>query len=402
MQKMTGKLFLLAAVFLTLLSADDNVVSFYKDALKTLTYKNTYMLQEKSRALSIEAKKKQRYLNLDASAMYGTTKAALLPHRFNSTDIGITDTIDLFGKNMDDIHLIQLKMKEDKLLTEIKKEKLFLLLTEMITAYHMSEEKWQIKQKLYQKQLQFLKQLKSAVHTGAIPELELIRFENTMTLFKVQIDQDKQTIDMMKAQLKLYSKHHPVPHLSVLKLHSNLKRFLSHSPQLKLNDNQAVQSLEQVKKLERNWLPDAVIGANQQYNDDPTANGDNYTLSIGLSMKFDGSTFSDMEKQKVDALRTKSLKKELEIQRKAQYIAWKSNYQTAKRSFYLLNKTVKKTRKTLENMRTAYLQHYIDLNSYLQMMQEDLATQDARITAKYSMIKNAIILNTLSRGTIYK
>ncbi|SFV61358.1 hypothetical protein MNB_SV-10-636 [hydrothermal vent metagenome] len=99
-------------------------------------------------------------------------------------------------------------------------------------------------------------------------------------------------------------------------------------------------------------MPDAIIGANQQYNNDPTANGDNYTLSMGLSMHFDGGMTHNMERQKVNALRIKSQKKALEIERKAQYIGWKSQYQTAKRLFASLSKTLKNANVTLKNMRT--------------------------------------------------
>ena len=53
-------------------------------------------------------------------------------------------------------------------------------------------------------------------------------------------------------------------------------------------------------------------------------------------------------------------------------------------------------------MRTTYLEHYIDLNTYLQTIKESLSTHEAQISAKYKMIQNAVILNTLSKGVIYK
>ncbi len=398
---MIKKLFLLAAIFLTIASAD-NIIPFYKEALKTLSYQNIYTLQQKSRTLSIEAKKKQRYLNLDAGIMYGATNAKLLAHHFNNTDIGITDTIDIFGKSVEDIHLIQLKMKEDSLLLQVQKEKLFLSLVSMITAYRSSEEKLQLYQELYQRQYTLLEAVRSAVKAGTMPMLELNRLENIMALIEVQRDQEKQVVTMMKAQLKLYSPHHAIPQLSSPTIHSNLHRFLANSPQLKINDNRAKQSSQKIKQIEQSWMPDAIIGANQQFNNDPTNYGDNYTLNMGLSMHFDGGMTHDMERQKVTALRIKSQKKALEIERKAQYIAWKTQYQTAKRLFASLNKTLKDTTITLKNMRTAYLKHYVDLNTYLQTIKEGLSTHEAQINAKYIMIQNAVILNTLTRGMIYE
>ena len=398
---MIKKLFLLAAIFLTIASAN-NIIPFYKEALKTLSYQNIYTLQQKSRTLSIEAKKKQRYLNLDAGIMYGATNAKLLAHHFNNTDIGITDTIDIFGKSIEDIHLIQLQMKEDSLLLQVQKEKLFLSLVSMITAYRSSEEKLQLYQELYQRQYTLLEAVRSAVKAGTTPMLELNRIENIMALIKVQRDQEEQVVTMMKAQLKLYSPHHAIPQLSYTRIHSNLDHFLANSPQLKINDNRAKQASQKIKQIKQSLMPDAIIGANQQFNNDPTNYGDNYTLNMGLSMHFDGGMTHNMERQKVDALRIKSQKKALEIERKAQYIAWKTQYQTAKRLFASLSTTLKDTTITLKNMRMAYLKHYVDLNTYLQTIKEGLSTHEAQINAKYIMIQNAVILNTLTRGMIYE
>lgn len=399
---MTCRFLFLAALFLTLASADNSIIPFYKEALKTLSYQDTYTLQQKSRTLSIEAKKKQQYLNLDAGIMYGATNAKLLPHHFNNTDIGITDTIDLFGKKVEEIHLIQLQMKEDRLLLQVQKEKLFLSLLNMITAYRASEEKLKLYKKLFQTQYTLLKAVRSAVKAGTMPMLERTRLENIMALIEVQRDQEKQIVTMMKAQLKLYSPHHTIPQLSSSRLHSDLPRFLASSPQLKLNDNQAMQASQKIKQIEQSWMPDAIIGANQQFNDDPTNYGDNYTLNMGLSMHFDGGMTHDIERQKVDALKIKSQKKVLEIERKTQYITWKTQYQAAKRSFASLSRTLKGTNVTLRNMRTAYLKHYVDLNTYLQTIKESLTTHEAAINAKYKMIKNALILNTFSKGIIYE
>ncbi|QOR61274.1 TolC family protein [Sulfurovum sp. ST-21] len=399
---MTGKFFFLVSVLLTLTNADNSIIPFYKEALKTLSYQNIYILQQKSRTLSIEAKKKQQYLNLDTGIMYGSTSAKLLNHHFNNTDIGITDTIDLFGKSVEEIRLIQLQMKEDRLLLQVQKEKLFLSLLSMITAYRASEEKLHIYRKLYQTQYTLLNAVRSAVKAGDMSMIELTRLENTIALAKSQMDQEKETVTVMKEQLKLFSPHHTIPRPVSSTLHSSLHRFIANSPQLKLNDNRAKQSLQKIKRLEQSWIPDAVISANQQFNDDPTAYGNNYTLSMGLNMHFDGSISSIVEKQKVEALKIKSQKKSLEIERKIQYITWKNQYETAKKSFTSLSKTLKEANITLKNMRTAYLKHYIDLNTYLQTIEGSLAVHEAQINAKYKMIRNALILNTLSNGVIYE
>jgi outer membrane protein TolC len=396
------KIFILIAIFFSAAEANNSVISFYKSALKTLSYENTYTLQIQSEKLTIEAKKMRRFINLNGGVLYGYTKAKLLHDHFNNTDIGLSDTIDIFGKSADYIQLIQLQMKANRFLLQIKKEQLFLALTEMIVAYRMSEEKWEVSRKVYQEQNHLLEKMRIAEKAGKLPAIELSRFENNLALLNVKMNQEKQIIDTMKGQLLLYGKGHAIPHIRMHTLQSDLKNFLSHSPQMKLNDNQATQSLESINKLKHSWIPDAVIGANQVYNDDPTDSGNHYTLSVGLTMSFDGGMSNDIESQKVNALRIQSQSKELEVQRTIQYLTWKNMYTASKKSFYALKKTLANTSATLKNIKTAYLKHYIDFNSYLQTIQEDLATKNAEISEKYNMIKSTIILNTLSQGTIYE
>lgn len=396
------KILILIVMFFSTAEANNSVISFYQSALKTLAYEDTYALQIQSEQLKIKGKKMRRFINVNAGVLYGYTKARLLPDHFNNTDISLTDTIDIFGKSADDIRLIQLQMKANTYLFQIKKEQLFLSLTEMIIAYRMSEEKWEINQKLYQEQYQFLEKIRIAEKAGKLPAIEVSRFENNLALLNTKINHEKQIIETMKGQLLLYGKGGPIPHVSIDVLQSDLQSFLSHSPQMKLNDNQATHSLESINKLKHSWIPDAVIGANQQYNDDPTNYGNNYTLSAGLTMSFDGGMSHDIESQKVNTLRIQSQNKELELQRTTQYLTWKNTYTASKKSFYALKKTLANTRKTMNNIKTAYIKHYIDFNSYLQTIQEDIATRNAEISQKYNMIKSTIILNTLSEGTIYE
>lgn len=396
------KILTLAALIISCVEANSTLLTFYKSALENLAYDNTYALQKQSNQLSIKANKMRRFLNLNGGAMYGYTKAQSLPKHFNTTDIGITDTIDIFNKSANDIRLIQLQIKEDKFLMQIKKEQLFLSLTDMIVAYRTSEEKWKLNNDMYLQQKHFLSQMRTAEKAGEVPAVELSRFENNMALLRVRVNQEKQIIDTMRSQLLLYGKNKPIPKLSITKLHGNLEKFLSYSPQLKLNDTQAEKSRASIEKIKSNWMPDALIGANKQFNNDPTGYGDNYTLSAGITMSFDGGRSYDMESQKVKALQIQSQSKELEVQRAAQYTAWKHAYLSAKLSLLTLKKNLRKSDATLQNIKTAYFKHYIDLNSYLQTMQEYMNSKETMISEKYNMIKSAVIINTLSKGIIYE
>ena len=72
--KRIQKILVVFAGLSIVLHADNTLIAFYKEALKTLSYQDTYALQQKSRALNIEAKEKQRYLNLDAGIIYGALR----------------------------------------------------------------------------------------------------------------------------------------------------------------------------------------------------------------------------------------------------------------------------------------------------------------------------------------
>lgn len=397
---MIRKITFILITTLTLAAADEKLLSFFHDALKTVQYPKRDALQRQASSLATSAAERGRFLNLQAEMRYGSTKAKLVANRYHTTDLTLTDTIDLFNKSADEIRAIALQLQQDRLTLQMQKKQLFLALADMITAYHLNRERVQAHSRLLKTQRAFLHQLQLAVKAGGKPALEATRFQNSLALLQNRITEEENVVETMRQQLHLYSKS-AIPPLVMEPLAANLSAFLALSPELRINDNLALQSRNAAEKIRHRWLPDGIVGINRQYNDDPTANGDNYTLSAGIALSYGGGREKESERYKVDAMRIKTAQKALELEQRARYIGWLNGYQSAGKSYRSMQKTLHSTARTLRNMKKAYLKRYVDLNSYLQMLQENLTTEDALIAAKYRMLKNGLILNTLSKKQIY-
>ncbi len=378
-----------------------NILNFYKDALQTISFDDSLMLQNKLDTLNMKINEQKRFINMDISLTHSKTKAKFLPSYFNTTDFSIMNKVDIFGKSVEKIHLLKLKIKEHGYLSQIEQEHLFINLLNLITIYQENREKLSLYEKAYKNLNTLLNSTKKAQKLGVISNLELVRMTNNLTLIKTQFLQIKEVITFMKKQLRLYAPHSKIPKLSFVKVHSSLKSFLKHSPKLKLYDNKTNQSKIKIQEAKQSWKPDALIGLNKQFNNDQTANGDNYSLSVGVGFHFDNSLNKSIELKKIELLKLQSTKTTLLIKRKSQYFSYKSKYDLAKNSYFAIKKDLKDTNKIFIEIQKAYLQRFIDLNSYLQTLSEIITTKEREIDAKYQMIQNATILNYLSSGVIF-
>ena len=378
-----------------------NILNFYKDALQTISFDDSLRLQKDLDTLNMKIKEKQRFVNIDASLTHSITKAKYLPSYFHTTDFSVIDKVDIFGKSVKKINLLKLKMQEHGYLAQIEQEKFFKNLLNLITIYQENKEKLNLYEKVYKNLNTLLNSAKKAQKLGAISNLELVRMTNNLTLIKTQLFQTKEVITLMKKQLRLYAPHSKIPKLSFVKLHSSLKAYLNNSPKLKLYNNKTNQAKLKIQEVKQSWKPDAIIGVNKQFNNDSTANGDNYSLSIGVGFHFDDSLNKSIQLKKIELLNLQTAKTNLLINRKSQYFSYKSKYNLAKNSYFAIKRDLKNTNKLLLEIKKAYLQRFMDLNTYLQTLGEIITTKEREIDAKYQMIQNATILNYLSSGVIF-
>jgi len=377
-----------------------SVLGFYQDALKSVNLKMQQSYINSSKKLQISALKINRAVNITSGISYSKTKAKRLTSNFSQTNIFIKDTIDIFNQNKNKIKLLSLSMQGKSIMLNIQKRALFISLVNMLGAYQKTKAVLNMRKSILKEQLLLQQKLKKAVQAGGKPRLEYLRFTNAIALLKYKVTQEQGNVNAMRATLHMYAPD--IPKLLHVKLHANLAGFIAHDPVLRLNKNKARQSLAQATMLKRLWLPKAFIGVNRQYDNDPTANGNNYSVLVGLSMHFKGGRDKSIQAATVNALNTDARFAQLLVKQKAMYISWHNRYDISKKSLHILKPAVKLAQNNLADVKIAYIKHYINLTSYLHALNMLITTRISYTSAKYNNITSALILNNLSKGTIYE
>lgn len=391
-------------IFLSLstLLVADNLLLYYNDVIKTMHINKQLTLEERANTLRIQAQETSRFTNFGADINAGKTNAKLLPDTFTVIDMSLSDTLDIFNKNQYTIQTLHLDFLESKTLLSLQKEQLFISLVDMIAAYRKTKALFALHQTLYRRQTALKEKLQKAYKAGGLPKTELNRFITTLALFQSRIIQERENIHSMRAQLKLYAPHLQIPYLSSDTLTTNQKEFVEADPAVALNTIQSKKAQVRSDAIDHEWLPDAYVAVTQQFDDDPTANGDNYTFSAGLHMGFDGGNQKRSEASKVMALKISDQKVSLLIKRKQHYLSLKNRYIRAKKQRNALLSVNSKADQNLKAIEKAYTKNYIDFTTYLQTLHEMLSLQENLIESKYEMLQSATTLNTLSQGAIYE
>ncbi|BDY12298.1 TolC family protein [Hydrogenimonas cancrithermarum] len=393
---------MLLATFSAILMASNAVLDYIKAAQKRLQMDRQLQMIEQQQQLGISAKKINRFTSFSVDAFYTDTKADLLPKRFNTTDISLSDTIDIFNKSGIAIEKIRLQAKQNRYLLESQKRQLFLSLIEMIASWHRTREVLQLHRKLYHEQESVLKQLKKAVNAGAMPKIESERFANTLSLFHAKIIDEQTMLETMGARLKLYVPKRTIPSLKVERLQADMNGFLLHATSLRLKYVESELAQKEAEAIQKSWLPEAIVGTAYQQNSDPTANGDNYSVFAGVHISLDAGIGKKAEAARVHAIRSKSQAIAAKIEVSEHYLNYLGSIRSAEKQAKILEPALRQAKSTLKSIKTAYLKHYTDFNSYLQAFQSYLALREKSIEVAIMKQKNILILNMLSSGAIYE
>lgn len=382
--------------------ADENVLKFYQATLQNLKYSETYTLYKNANTLEQKAAGINRFANFSVDGGYTVTKADRLTNRFNTTDISINDTIDLFGKNSYKINKIALDLKARESALKIQKEKLFTSLIDMIGAYWQTKEQLSLHVKLLDEQQSVFDKLQKLNASGAVSKMDIIRFKTTLTLLKTQIIDEKQEVAKMDKQLNLYASKETVPTLKDESLACTKEDFLLQDPNVILNDITARQLTEQSRSLSHGYLPVLVAGTSYQKIDDPTANGDNYSFNISFHMPINGGDFKQSEALKAQSLSVKSQDIEYKIQRENEYTARVKNIDSADKQLTALKESLDDSLSSQEVIKKAFLKQYVDFNTYLQVLDQALSIQEQIIKTRYQKYTQTVILNNIGSGAIYE
>ena len=378
-----------------------NVINFYRTVIKNLQYDKTYSLYEQSATLSQDALVYSQYANLSLDASYANTKAKLLQSSFNTSDIAISDTLDIFNKKSYLIDAIASDIKSQRYLLQNKKEQLFHILVSMIALYHALNQKIILNQKLYDEQKSLYDKLFILQKHGAISKLDLLRFKNTLTQLQTKIIYQKNDLIKMKKQLNLYAPKQNIPNLDS-KIRYSKKSFLSHNPLSNANEAMAEKSFAQAKALGNNYLPELTVSMAYQKLDDPTSYGNNYSFNLALHIPLNSSDKKKAEALKAKALSQKSHKIELQLQREKQYIALLQNYKSANKQLQVLQSNLNDYIQNQQTVKAAFMKQYIDFNSYLQVLSQTLHIQEQIIDLQQQRNQNATFINSIASGVLYE
>ncbi len=378
-----------------------DVMSFYRTAVKTLAYNRTNSLHKRSAALSQQGISQSQYADFSIDSAYSDTSAKNLQDPFNTFDVSLSDTIDVFNKKKYHIQEIALNMKEKNAQLNVKKEQLFRALVTMIALYHSTYEKSLLNKKLYEEQLPVYQNMKSLQHQGGITNLDLLRFQNTLTTLQMKLISQDNELKKMKQQFNLYAPHKAIPSLDS-KIKYSHKAFVRHDPHTKMKTILAERSLVQSEARHANYLPEFKAGIAYENNGDPTSYGDNYSFNIALHMPLNSADSKESEALKVNALSQRSETIELKLQREQEYITLVQNYKNAQQQLSVLRKNLRSYRQSQKEIKTAFINQFVDFNSYIQVLAQTLHTEEKMQDLKYQAQKEATIINAIASGNIYE
>lgn len=392
----------IAIILLLSLVANADMTSFFNVALENLKYDKTYSLYEQSNKTSQNAITYSKYANFNANASYSMTNSKHLTSNFNTTDIALHDTIDLFGKNNYKIKTLRLDQETKRSELNLKKEQLFISLANMIALYNRTSEQLILHQNLYNEQKKIYQKLEALAQNGDMAELDILRFKNTLTTLQTKIASQTQEAAKMKEQLQLYAPKESIPSLQESKLLYTKKDFLAHNPLAKINRLDSDKLIAQSKGLNDNYIPTIDLGVTYQKLDDPTSYGDNHSFVIALHMPLNSGDFKEAEALRVAALSKKTQSVEYKLQRENEYIHHIQAYINAEKQLDILQNALEDYKKSEETIKKAYVQQYVDFNTYLQVLKQALDVKKQIINMKYQKILEATIINAISKGAVYE
>ncbi len=394
----------IALVSLIALSANADMTNFYKAALQHLQYDKTYTLYKHANKISQNAVTYSKYVNFSADASYSRTHAKFLPTTagsFNTIDVAFHDTLDLFGKNNYKIQTLRLGTQMKKSTLNLKKEKLFISLSNMIALYNSTAEELQLHQDFYDEQKKIFNKLQILAQKGDITAFEILRFKNTLTTLQTTIASQEQELKKMKMQLHSFAPSEAIPVLIQSEILYTEKDFVAHNPNAKINSFNADRLLATSKGLQNTYMPTVELSINYQKLDDPTSYGNNHSFGATLHMPLNGGNFKEAEALKVAALSKKTQSIEYKIQRENEYIAYYQAYQNAKKQLEILEKARKDYEKSEITIKHAYLKQYVDFNTYLQVLNQALKVKKQIINMQSQEKLEATLINAIASGSVY-
>ena len=315
--------------------------------------------------------------------------------------IGVTFSMPLFVKSL---YTTRDKIKHLKLSANVKKKLNFIQKEAMIVGANSS---WKyllnLKQALFTKQKSIQKSkfsLEVAVKNGRCPKAALYKIDEALNQIEININQ----IDMKIAEAKniIYELTNinlkkPVKITKVKNI--NMRNFLALKPLL---EKQKASKLG-IKASREKLYPSFVIKGKYMYNQTDAYNNDkeidrDYS-SIGLYLKmpiFDKVALQNIQKAKVDYLKSKEMIKKIELSLKAKANNLKTTLPLLEKSIRLARQSVQNQKKLLKIAKVAYKSQRMTEEEYLRY-------EDALASAKANLylLESKKLQTISSLGVLY-
>lgn len=382
------------------LYANDSLIKFYHTALTNLQYDKKYVSLQKGEESSKKALSWQRFGNFSMDLGHTKTKAAKLTNSFDTTDLSFNDTLDIFGKESYQYDAISLQYKEQKTLLKKQKEELFISLVSMISAYQQTKQIHKLHSDLFMQQKEMFERLSALKES--VSTMDLLRFQNSLTLFESQLIDEEHQIKMMADQLQNYVPQTLVPELKEEQAAYNLASYLDADTDIKLNHIASRRLENEAKGLKSSFLPTLNAAATYQNINDPTANGDNYAFTLALNIPLDASVSYQNEVLRSQSLRLHDDVATLQIKRKNEFVQRVNSINNDTQQLSLLQKNLKDYQQSDSVIQKAFLKHYVDFNTYIQTHSQALSVQEQIIKLTQEKQRETAILNGICTGDIYE
>jgi hypothetical protein len=382
------------------LYANEALIEFYHTALKNLQYDKKVTHMKKRQESATKALQWQRFGSFSMDLGHTKTKADRLINSFDTTDIALSDSLDIFGKQSYQYDSIALQYQEQKTLLDKQKEELFISLLSMISTYQQTNEILALHIKLYKKQKNTLDKLSAL--TNSVSRIDILRLQNSLTLLQTQIIDENHEIQKMIDQLQNYVPNSIIPDFKEQKQVYNLNSYLHFDTDIRLNDISVRRLDNKAKGIKESFLPTLNTSVMHQNINDPTANGDNYSFTLSINIPIDTSAHYENEALKSESLSLQDEVQELQVKRKNDYLQHLENIDNANKQLAVLMDSFKNYQQIDETIRTAFLKRYVDFNTYIQTVSQTLSIQEQIIRLTQERNREIAILNGICSGVIYE
>ncbi len=387
----------------------DELWELYTKSLSTSPEMRVLAHRYKAKADDYLAAKRSRWTQLTLTTNYQRILPTLV-NEYNFTDFGLTDAIDIFGKDRYRIKGLRQEAKASALFVERGKRGLFLKLAKAYFDYLYANQLVLIAQEDFvwaQKELTVAKQRYKA---GGGAYLDVLRLKGTLAKAQSCFLAAQAQRSIVASRLKLICGFSP-------KIKASLKETLTF-PELNLKEleNQTIHLAPEIKAwrlkakaersmlqaIKREWIPTLTLGVGYQINQEPAGNGNQWDFMVGLSSHL----FDLGRKKKLLSHQEKYLS--LLAQARAQELTLRDfvrrnyyNYIAAKQKLLTYKNALKDLEDVVNRLHQGYETGGVDLNTLLLTHQNLLQLKKAYFSALSYTHYYFTVLQAISSPRLY-